>query len=75
MRIVARAFALLSLLWVEGVWAGDCPDYDYVLTSQAEIDALGAANCTYVLVDTSCQVLGALEQSIATLFLDDAGTS
>ena len=26
-------------------------------------------------VDTFCQVLGALEQSITTLFLDDTGTS
>ena len=45
MRIVARLLVLLPLLWVEGVWAMDCADYNYNLNSQAEVDALGASGC------------------------------
>ena len=45
MKIVARLLVLLPLLWVEGVWAVDCPSEDYDLNSQAEVDALGAAGC------------------------------
>jgi hypothetical protein len=48
MKIVARLLVLLPLLWVEGVWAVDCPD-SYRLTSQAEVDALGDA-----LGETGC---------------------
>ena len=43
------AFALLlPLLWVDGVWATQCPDTDYILTSQAQVDALGQTGCTSV---------------------------
>ena len=48
MRIVARLLVLLPLLWVEGVRAVDCPQSNYELTTQAEVDALGASNCTRV---------------------------
>ena len=45
-RSLRITFALLlPLLWVEGVWAVDCPSEDYDLNSQAEVDALGAAGC------------------------------
>ena len=39
---------LFPLLWVEGVWAVDCPQPNYELTTQAEVDALGATGCTEV---------------------------
>ena len=39
---------LLPLLWVDGVWATQCPDTDYILTSQAQVDALGQTGCTSV---------------------------
>ena len=39
---------LLPLLWVEGVWAVDCPDTNYNLSIQAEVDALGATGCDRV---------------------------
>ena len=43
------AFALLlPLLWVEGVWAEDCPHSNYELTTQAQVDALGATGCDTV---------------------------
>ena len=51
MRIAARLLVLLPLLWVEGVWAVDCPDTNYDLNSQAEVDALGSAGCDTVLGD------------------------
>ena len=41
-------FALLPLLWVEGVWAFDCASTNYDLNSQAEVDALGATGCDRV---------------------------
>jgi len=41
----ARLLVLLPLLWVEGAWAVSCADVDYDLTSQAEVDALGATRC------------------------------
>ena len=49
MRIVARLLVLLPLLWVEGVWAVDCPDLNYDLNTQAEVDALGATQCDHIL--------------------------
>ena len=48
MRIVARLLVLLPLLWVERVWAVDCPQSNYELTTQAEVDALGATGCDSV---------------------------
>jgi hypothetical protein len=48
MRIVARLLVLLPLLWVEGVWAVDCPPGDYYLKSKAAVDALGATGCDRV---------------------------
>ena len=48
MRIVARLLVLLPLLWVEGVWAVACPQSNYDLSTQAEVDALGATGCTEV---------------------------
>jgi subtilisin-like proprotein convertase family protein len=45
MRIVARLFVLLPLLWVEGVWAETCSRYSYIFESQAEIDALLNTAC------------------------------
>ena len=48
MRIVARLLVLLPLLWVERVWAVDCPQSNYELTTQAEVDALGAEGCDSV---------------------------
>ena len=39
---------LLPLLWVEGVWAVDCPQSNYELGSQADVDALGATGCDRV---------------------------
>ena len=49
MRIVLRLLVLLTLLWVEGVWAVDCASTNYDLNSQAEVDALGASNCTSII--------------------------
>ena len=49
MRIVARLLVLLPLLWVEGVGAVDCESNSYSLTTQAEVDALGASGCDRVL--------------------------
>lgn len=49
MRIVTQFLVLLSLLWVEGVWAVDCPQEDYELTTQAEVDAFGAESCDTVI--------------------------
>ena len=40
-----RLLILLPLIWVEGAWALDCPDDNYVLNTQAEVDALGATGC------------------------------
>ena len=48
MKIVARLSVLLPLLWVEGVWAVECPDTNYNLSIQAEVDALGATGCDRV---------------------------
>ena len=48
MRVVARLLVLLPLLWVERVWAVDCPQSNYELTTQAEVDALGATGCDRV---------------------------
>ena len=42
---------LLPLLRVERVWAVDCPDTNYDLSSQAEVGALGSAGCDAVLGD------------------------
>ncbi len=39
---------LLPLLWVEVVWAVDCPQSNYELGSQADVDALGATGCDRV---------------------------
>jgi hypothetical protein len=48
-RSLRIAFALvLPLLWAEGVWAVDCPQSNYQLTTQAEVDALGATGCDSV---------------------------
>ena len=45
-KLLRIAFALLlPLLWVREVWAVDCPQEDYELTTQAEVDALGATGC------------------------------
>ena len=45
-KLLRIAFALLlPLLWVEGVWAVVCPQEGYELTTQAEVDALGATGC------------------------------
>ena len=48
MKIVTRLFVLLPLLWVERVWAVDCPSGSYQLTTQSDVSALGAANCDTV---------------------------
>ena len=63
MRIVTRMWALLPLLWVEGVWAVDCPSASYQLTTQADVSALGAANCDTV---TGNLVIGS-STNIATI--------
>ena len=42
---------LLPLLWVEGVWAVDCRRSNYELTTQSEVDALGATGCDRVSGD------------------------
>jgi len=48
-KLLRIAFVLLlPLLWVEGVWAVECPQTDYRLTTQAEVDALGATGCDYI---------------------------
>jgi hypothetical protein len=48
-KLLRIAFALLlPLLWVEGVWAEDCPDKNYDLKYQREVDALGETGCTTV---------------------------
>ena len=50
MKIVARLLVLLPCFgW--RVWAVDCAAHAYYLTSQAEIDALGATGCTRILND------------------------
>ena len=36
---------LLPLLWVEGVWAVDCPDTNYDLRTQAQVDSFVATGC------------------------------
>ena len=56
-------WALLPLLWVEGVWAVDCPSASYQLTTQADVSALGAANCDTV---TGNLVIGS-STNIATI--------
>ena len=48
MRIVARLLVLLPLLWVEGVRAFECPSRFYSLTTQAQVDALGATGCSHI---------------------------
>ena len=45
MRIVARLLVLLPLLWVEVTLAVDCPQSNYTLRSQAQVDALGNEDC------------------------------
>lgn len=45
MGIVARLLVLLPLLWVEGAWAVDCASNSYVLSSQLEVNDLGATGC------------------------------
>ena len=50
MKIVARMLVLLPLLWVEGVWAVDCPNRDYNLSTQGSVDAF-PANCDAVIGD------------------------
>ena len=45
MRIVARLLVLLPLLWVEGVWAVNCPDTNYDLRTQAQVDSFVATGC------------------------------
>lgn len=39
---------LLPLLWVEGAWAVDCIQENYILETQAEVDVLGAENCDHI---------------------------
>ena len=56
--MVARLLVLLPLLWVQGVWAVDCPDTNYDLNTQAEVDAPGAVGCDHVS--------GSLEKSPAS---------
>jgi len=48
MKIFARLLVLLPLLWVDVVWAVDCPSESYALVTQADVDALGSANCDTV---------------------------
>ena len=49
MNIVTRLLVLLPLLWVEGVWSVDCPQENYTLRTQAEVDALGAIACDHIV--------------------------
>ena len=65
-RIVARLLLLLPLLWAEGVWAVDCPDYSYTLTSQASW-ALGATGYRHILGDLSIYDLPDTEFDITNL--------
>ena len=48
MGVIARLLVLLLLLWVEGLWAVDCPQSNYTLSSQGDVDALGATGCDSV---------------------------
>ena len=49
MKIVARLFVLLPLLWVEGVSGEACSRYSYAFKSQAEVDALLNTGCDEIL--------------------------
>jgi len=51
MKVVARLLVLLPLLWVDVVWAVDCPYTSYSLSYQSEVNALAATGCTVVLGD------------------------
>ncbi len=47
-NVSARLLLLLSLLWAEGVSADVCSEQNYTLSTQAEVEALGAEGCTTV---------------------------
>lgn len=48
MSLVLKLLMLLPLLWTQGAWAVVCAASDYTLTTQAEVDALGATGCDQI---------------------------
>ena len=50
MRLVSRLLVLLPLLWVEGVWALNCPSVNYYLNSQSAVNNF-PQNCDTVTGD------------------------
>ena len=40
---------VLPLLWANDAWSAECAQTNYSLTTQAEVDALGATGCDRVL--------------------------
>jgi hypothetical protein len=41
-------FFLLSSPWINDVWAQECPERDYKLSSQADVEALGSEGCSSI---------------------------
>ena len=45
MRFILRCVLLLTLLWMETVWAGNCASNSYTLASQAQVNDLADTGC------------------------------
>lgn len=59
MKALLTLLMWASLLWSQGAWPADCASTDYsFLTTQAEVDALGATGCDRIVGELSMKNSG-----------------